>query len=199
MLGPGSLGKGGTLRLHLWEHCLEGVAPAWVCFGQGAELWEGGRQRARGSAWWVVCRAGACEGLTGWRVSHVPTPGRHSSTLCAPRPIRSGCVSTAQSTRRSGSSIHTTSSSSSPLPRWAGLRLGYRVGGTASSPSHQLCLRGRGPMDSDGGLGPGLQGLVSGHPASSPLPAQPRWDTELVRQEEVAVHLPAGADGQACT
>lgn len=63
---------------------------------------------------------GGCVEL-GWETGWLGAPHRHpSSMLCTPRHIRSGCVSTALSTRCTGSSIRTTSSSSSPLPRWAG-------------------------------------------------------------------------------
>lgn len=62
-----------------------------------------------------------------------PCPGYCSAMLCTPRPIRSGYVSTALSTRYTGSSTRTTSSSSLPSPRCARWGLVGMVRGTASS------------------------------------------------------------------
>lgn len=87
----------------------------------------------------------AAEGLPRWRVSGCPTAGT-AAAPSAPRPIRSGCGSMARSTRCTGSSTHTTSSSSSPLPRWAseGRRGSVRASGGPAGGSGPVGSEGRG-------------------------------------------------------
>lgn len=85
---------------------------------------EGREPGAQHGGW--CAELGPVRGCLGGGWVRSPHRGHCSSTLCVPRPIRSGCGSMARSTRCTGSSTHTTSSSSLPLPRWA--RWGPRGG-----------------------------------------------------------------------
>lgn len=137
----GSSGKGGTPRPHIPR----GGRAAWRGWRlSGVSL--PGREHSLESV--EGRELGAQSAGCGWRVSEVAPFGHHSSMLCTPRPIRSGCGSTAQSTHYTGSSTHTTSSSSLPLPRWAMWGL---VGGQGW---------GKGPVGSDGSLRPSVLGVV---------------------------------------
>lgn len=90
--------------------------------GQAGSMteWAGGGWDVLLVFWWG-------EGLVFWlgrteKEQHAAERSQQLPDLCTARPIRSGFGSTALSIRCTGSSTHTTSFSSLPLPRWAGWR-----------------------------------------------------------------------------